>query len=260
MKFHLYLIITLTLTLKLVSQETHELAKHQNQLERLYLERLDNNVFNKEVIQYNKLTNNTTYKEILSEFGMFDDTERQLNDREVINKILKKSQVIDRKCKITYEEEYENICKCIVINSETYEKINNNDSLKTASRYHFILDTIANNIIYIFKQTVKQINKDGIFLDYNEISYRKSLSNNSFLIYPNPTTQKTITIEYYASKKEMIKIIIYNSQGIVIRETAELTNKGQNIFKINFEDDVFGVYFIKIITSTKNNVQKIILN
>ena len=90
---------------------------------------------------------------------------------------------------------------------------------------------------------LKQINTDGSHTYSSIIIIRFETGDNSFVIYPNPVTEK-MTIEFAQNVSNKAQIEIYDASGRELFSQAITTSSRQ--ININTGSLVQGVYFIKV--------------
>jgi PKD repeat protein len=83
-------------------------------------------------------------------------------------------------------------------------------------------------------------------------------ANMSTLIYPNPN-HGNFTLELNSLVPQNINIVITNSLGVRVYSENDITFSGQLLKSINLNVPS-GVYFLSILNSGKNNVQKFLVN
>lgn len=74
------------------------------------------------------------------------------------------------------------------------------------------------------------------------------------------TNSESIMIELLAVESEIIDIVLFNQQGVEVNNTKYILEQGANSVSINVESLVNGVYYINIVGSDRNCVQKALIN
>ncbi|MBA3899439.1 MAG: T9SS type A sorting domain-containing protein, partial [Bacteroidetes bacterium] len=97
-----------------------------------------------------------------------------------------------------------------------------------------------------------------------EVSECTSIAETAFgagsvKVYPNPAFNQ-FTLEVNAIVNEAAEIMVYNSNGKIVK--VEKTNllEGKNNIKFETSEFARGVYYIQVLTNTNNIQQKVVLN
>lgn len=95
---------------------------------------------------------------------------------------------------------------------------------------------ISQNIIRSYKLDVEVLNIDSI-----------SIGNNlNASLYPNPTEDGLLTLEFKKSLSEDITIRLYSLNGSLIEETVFDTKQNLRIINLNYQDLATGLYFLNV--------------
>ena len=103
--------------------------------------------------------------------------------------------------------------------------------------------------------------KTIIKIDFKKIqptTIIESNNNNYFSLYPNPT-QKMVYIDYGSISEEFVKLQLYTTDGIIVKEIRVQCVKGINHLTISLEDFPLGNYFFRIVSSSCVTTKKFIL-
>jgi hypothetical protein len=129
------------------------------------------------------------------------------------------------------------------------------NSTSTLTYLYDDYDVIRNQLYYYRYQVV---DLDGTF-EYSPIVQGKlmanstSFSNESVYIYPNPSSDN-IYIGVASVKKRNLQVSVYNSLGQLVLNDKANIEKGNTIIPINLEQWSTGVYSIKIIDETSQEI------
>jgi hypothetical protein len=132
----------------------------------------------------------------------------------------------------------------------TLGKVSDNLSRSSKKYYEFVDHFPVNGRNYY---RIKQVDVDGIF-DYSEIRFiNLNHEENKLLVFPNPSFDKFIKIEYASSINPAHKLSIHNLTGQKIQEKN--LDSDQVNEHINFSDKNPGIYLISIINSQGSTLQ-----
>jgi hypothetical protein len=124
----------------------------------------------------------------------------------------------------------------------TLGKVSDNLSRSSKKYYEFVDHFPVKGRNYY---RIKQVDVDGTFA-YSEIRFvNLNTEENKLLVFPNPSFDKFIKIEYASTINPAHKLSIHNLTGQKIQE--KYLNSDQVNEYINFSDKNPGIYFITII-------------
>ncbi len=109
---------------------------------------------------------------------------------------------------------------------------------------------------------LKQTDFDGKFKLTDIISVNNSkMDLFDFYIFPNPTSNENINLNFTGNKNEEVIVFIYDLYGrMVYTNDFRLNSNGNNIVKLYRQDDIIGgVYYIVATNNTKLVTRKIVL-
>nr|MBA3900065.1 T9SS type A sorting domain-containing protein [Bacteroidota bacterium] len=86
-----------------------------------------------------------------------------------------------------------------------------------------------------------------------------AISAGSVKVYPNPAYNQ-FTLEINALVNEAAEIMVYNSNGKLVKVEKANLLEGRNNIKFEASEFARGVYYIQIITNTSSVNQKVVLN
>jgi len=81
----------------------------------------------------------------------------------------------------------------------------------------------------------------------------------SFSVYPNPSSDKNITISYDANTSEKSNIAVYNLTGAKVFETEMTNDSVSNTKNINLSELASGIYILKLQSGKETATKKLIL-
>ena len=116
--------------------------------------------------------------------------------------------------------------------------------------YQTSIDLAKNQRYY----RVVYLNEDGT-KEYSAIITSACIENNSFAIYPNPTSgDGDVTLNLNTNQNQDAKIKIFNANGQVVLQEEKVINEGEN--KINLPINTFssGIYYVQLTTEYGNQV------
>ena len=97
-------------------------------------------------------------------------------------------------------------------------------------------------VVGTFGNGVYQTHLNSTVTDLNAIS----APSFEFYIYPNPTTSKA-TLEFTLNKSSVIRAVIYDESGRVVKEIQKSKFKtGNNSIQLDVEDLKSGIYFVSL--------------
>jgi hypothetical protein len=90
------------------------------------------------------------------------------------------------------------------------------------------------------------LNKVANYSDIKSVNYLFS-KEDMFKIYPNPTENEQISIEFESSENSEFKVVVRNTLGQIIQNHQFNSNSGQNLIELNIAHLSSGTYFIELL-------------
>lgn len=131
----------------------------------------------------------------------------------------------------------------------------NNDGIISPgvySRFYTATDKCGN--MSSWQQVITTVNCNS---KYDETSEVRS-SNQDFRIHPNPASSY-VNLEYKSEKEDKASLLIYKTSGELLSVTSMDIFEGLNTKQINTADYVSGMYFVRLQTSGKEFIEKLII-
>jgi hypothetical protein len=109
-----------------------------------------------------------------------------------------------------------------------------------------LFDELPLNGISYYRLKEVDLNKVVDYSDIKSVNY--SFSKEEMLkIYPNPTENERISIEFESSENTEFKVVVRNTLGQIIQNQHFITNIGQNLIELNIAHLSSGSYFIELL-------------
>lgn len=125
----------------------------------------------------------------------------------------------------------------------------------TVTKIYNTQDLINNNCYY----RLKQVDANGKFT-HSKVLFVEYFVNNSFSITPNPIENEFINLIYFGNKDLKTLVTIYDTENkIVYEENISFFENSNKIQLINSELLKSGIYFVKIISDSNTEVNKILV-
>jgi hypothetical protein len=111
--------------------------------------------------------------------------------------------------------------------------------------YRLFDEQPLNGISYYRLKEV-DLNKVANYSDIKSVNYLFS-KEDMFKIYPNPTENEQISIEFESSENSEFKVVVRNTLGQIIQNHRFNSNSGQNLIELNIAHLSSGTYFIELL-------------
>ncbi len=135
----------------------------------------------------------------------------------------------------------------------TFTKVGNTLNANGSLQYS-VFDALVSNTTYY---RLKGIDTDGLEW-FSKVKIADRTAIQEFNVYPNPIVN-VLNISLNWSKKETIKILIYNTTGQVVFSKNAVLNQGNNTLALNDVSKLnAGVYNLKL-SGSANSLSKIII-
>jgi hypothetical protein len=116
----------------------------------------------------------------------------------------------------------------------------------TSKQSYRLFDEDPINGISYYRLKEVDLNKEANYSDIKSVNY--SFSKEEMLkIYPNPTENERISIEFESSENTEFKVVVRNTLGQVIQNHHFNTNIGQNLIELSIAHLSSGTYFIELL-------------
>jgi hypothetical protein len=107
---------------------------------------------------------------------------------------------------------------------------------------------------------LRQVDFDGVYSLSNmvPVNYLKSKGGISFILYPNPASEKTNVFVYNAVKGQQVDITVYDISGKVVYASATTSDKSEDTFSIDLGGNLSaGVYLVVLHSGDQTSRQKL---
>ncbi|MEZ5059563.1 MAG: T9SS type A sorting domain-containing protein, partial [Saprospiraceae bacterium] len=91
----------------------------------------------------------------------------------------------------------------------------------------------------------KQVDFDGRF-EHSDQVFVGFYQGIEARIYPNPLQQEQANLSITTENAVPVEIEIVNANGLMVQQSTQETNRGQNLFQIQTSGWAPGIYFIKM--------------
>lgn len=148
---------------------------------------------------------------------------------------------------------------------QTFDKISEvkgNGTTLEIQNYQSIIQGLENRRYYF---RLKQIDFDGQF-EYSKIvnikvaKSSKASGNKIGSLYPNPSKNGFVYLDYDTIEEEKVNLTIYDLAGKVLFENTQTVNIGQQQLTFDLSCLMKGFYIVQLTTSSASNTQKLIID
>lgn len=92
------------------------------------------------------------------------------------------------------------------------------------------------------------------------VGINESKFENNFSIYPNPASNKEVSLSFFNYNESTVGITLLNTLGQVIKEyTFKDLNQGQNKVTLDLKTIPVGIYYLQIKTNDQESTKKLII-
>lgn len=104
---------------------------------------------------------------------------------------------------------------------------------------------------------VKQFNIDGSSTLGNIARVNMQQNNATLFVYPSPV-RSSLTLEYYSTKIETVRVKVLNSVGSLVYQSGFTTQNGVNLYTIPAGNLAKGIYVVQLISDNGNTTARFV--
>ncbi len=89
--------------------------------------------------------------------------------------------------------------------------------------------------------------------------YMKMENSPAFVVFPNPSTSRTLSVSYNSKEMSEVMISVYNINGVLLSQQKERATIGQQVFYLDVESLPNGNYLMELDNGTERGTAKFVV-